>query len=195
MEHAEATIEALLTLATSEVGPTGREAIDLATVAEDALDAAHAAIDQRHIIIEAALEPAQTRGDRVLLERMIANLVENAVRHNEPGGWIGIRTLQLPAGAVFEVANTGASVSAERIPTLFEPFGRAEQRLDHSDGVGLGGRREAEGLVPSEHRHVGVLAVQIAQIAGVDLELFPGERRHRLDLGPQAGQIVKPISG
>ena len=94
VERAEATVEALLTLATSELGPTAQEAIDLATAAEDALDATHAAIDQRHITVEAALEPALARGDRVLLERMIANLVENAVRHNHPGGWIGIRTIQ-----------------------------------------------------------------------------------------------------
>ena len=138
VERAEATVEALLTLATSEVGPTAQEAIDLATAAEDALDAAHAAIDQRHIKVDAALEPALARGDRVLLERMIANLVENAVRHNNPGGWIGIRTIQQADSAVFEIANTGPSVPAEQIPTLFEPFARAKQRLNSSDGVGLG---------------------------------------------------------
>jgi signal transduction histidine kinase len=43
----------------------------------------------------------------VLLERMIANLVENAVRHNNAGGWIGLRTIQQVDGAVFEIANTG----------------------------------------------------------------------------------------
>ena len=69
---------------------------------------------------------------------MIANLVENAVRHNNPGGWIGIRTIQQDDSAVFEIANTGASVPAEQIPTLFEPFARAKQRLNSSDGVGLG---------------------------------------------------------
>ena len=138
VERAEATVEALLTLATSELGPTAQEAIDLATAAEDALDATHAAIDQRHIKVEAALEPALARGDRVLLERMIANLVENAVRHNNPGGWIGIRTIQQADSAVFEIANTGPSVPAEQIPTLFEPFARAKQRLNSSDGVGLG---------------------------------------------------------
>ena len=69
---------------------------------------------------------------------MIANLVENAVRHNNPGGWIGIRTTQDADGAMFEIANTGPSVSAEQLPTLFEPFARAEQRLNSSDGVGLG---------------------------------------------------------
>ncbi len=137
-ERAEATVEALLTLATSELGPAAPEAIDLATAAEDALDATHAAIAQRHIKLEAALEPALARGDRVLLERMIANLVENAVRHNSPGGWIRIRTIQQADSAVFEIANAGASVSAEQLPTLFEPFARAQQRLNSSDGVGLG---------------------------------------------------------
>jgi signal transduction histidine kinase len=138
VERAEATVEALLTLATSEVGPAAQEAIDLATAAEDALDAAHAAIDQRQIKVEAALGPALARGDRVLLERMIANLIENAVRHNNPGGWIGLRTIQQVDSAVFEVANTGSVVPAEQIPTLFEPFARARERLNHSEGVGLG---------------------------------------------------------
>jgi signal transduction histidine kinase len=138
VERAEATVEALLTLATSELGPAAEETIDLATAAEDALDAISEAIDQSHINVEATLEPAHARGDRVLLERMIANLVENAVLHNNPGGWIGIRTIEQADGAVFEIANTGPSVPAEQIPTLFEPFARAEQRLNSSDGVGLG---------------------------------------------------------
>ena len=69
---------------------------------------------------------------------MIANLIENAVRHNNPGGWIGVRTTQQNGSAVFEIANTGPSVSAEQIPTLFEPFVRAKERLNSSDGVGLG---------------------------------------------------------
>ena len=138
VEQAEATIEALLALATSELGPTSREPIDLATAAEDALDAGNAAIGERRLTVEAALAPAATHGDRVLVERMIANLVENAVRHNHTGGWIGIRTTRQGDRAVFEIANSGPSVSAEQIPALFEPFARAEQRLDHSDGVGLG---------------------------------------------------------
>jgi signal transduction histidine kinase len=138
VERAEAIIEALLTLATSEIGPTASEAVDLATAAEDALDAMQPALDQRHIKVEAALTPALARGDRVLLERMIANLVENAVRHNNPRGWIGISTIQQADSVTFEIANTGPSVSAEQIPTLFEPFARANQRLNPEHGVGLG---------------------------------------------------------
>ncbi|HEY3775075.1 MAG TPA: HAMP domain-containing sensor histidine kinase [Solirubrobacteraceae bacterium] len=138
VERAEATVEALLALATSELGPSTQEPIDLATAAEDALDAAGPAIAERGLTVEAGLEPALTQGDRVLIERMVANLVENAVRHNHAGGWIEIRTVQRGAGAVFEIANSGASLTAEQIPGLFEPFARAEQRLDHSNGVGLG---------------------------------------------------------
>ncbi len=138
VQRAEATIEALLTLATSEAGPSAREPIDLATAAEDALDSARAVIAQRGITVDAALEPALARGDRVLLERMVANLIENAVRHNSPDGWVGIRTVQQDGHAIFEVANTGATVPAEQIPVLFEPFARAEQRVNSHDGVGLG---------------------------------------------------------
>ncbi|MGH2859688.1 MAG: sensor histidine kinase [Solirubrobacteraceae bacterium] len=138
VRRAEATVEALLTLATSEVGTAAKETIDLATAAEDALDAMHAELDQHGIEVEATLDPAPARGDRVLLERMIANLVENAVRHNNQGGWIGVRTFSATSGAAFEIANTGPSVPAEQIPTLFEPFARTEQRLNSSDGVGLG---------------------------------------------------------
>jgi signal transduction histidine kinase len=138
IDGAEATIEALLTLATSELGTTASETLDLATAAEDALDSASARIDQQNITVDAALDPAPTRGDRVLLERMIANLVENAARHNRFGGWIKIRTYKQDGSAVFEVANTGPEVSAEQLPRLFEPFARANERLDFHDGVGLG---------------------------------------------------------
>ena len=138
VQRAEATVEAMLTLATSEAGPAAQEPVDLATAAEDALDGAHALIGERAIAVDAVLDPAPARGDPVLLERMIANLVENAVRHNTPGGWITIRTASRNGDAVFEIANTGESVPAEQIPTLFEPFARAKQRLNAHDGVGLG---------------------------------------------------------
>jgi signal transduction histidine kinase len=138
IERCEATVEALLALATSEIGPIAEERVDLATAVEDALDAASAAIEERAVEVDATLEPAHACGDRVLLERMVANLVENAVRHNDPNGWIGIRTIQEPDGAVFEIANTGPSIPNDQIPTLFEPFARAEPRLNPVDGVGLG---------------------------------------------------------
>jgi signal transduction histidine kinase len=136
--RAEATIEALLTLATSELGAIAAEGVDLATATEDALDAARGPIDQSALRVDSSLEPAPTRGDRVLLERMIANLVDNAVRHNQQGGSIWIRTYRRDSTSVFVVSNTGPEVPAERVPILFEPFARAQQRINAEDGVGLG---------------------------------------------------------
>jgi signal transduction histidine kinase len=138
VERAEATIEALLTLATSELGNISAEGVDLATATEDALDAAHGAIIGRELDVQSSLESAPARGDRVLLERMIANLVENAVRHNHPGGSIWIRTHHHDGESVFVVANTGPELKADQIPVLFEPFARAEQRIGVQQGVGLG---------------------------------------------------------
>jgi signal transduction histidine kinase len=136
--QAEATVEALLTLATSELPSIASEQVDLATAADDALDAVAAEVGERRLTVEASLEPAGARGDRVLLERMIANLVENAVRHNVADGWISVRTRETDDGAAFEIANSGPHVADEQIPVLFEPFARAEQRLTSADGVGLG---------------------------------------------------------
>ncbi|MBV8429920.1 MAG: HAMP domain-containing histidine kinase [Solirubrobacterales bacterium] len=137
IERCQATIEALLTMATSELGPQVAEPVDLATATEDALDSASTAIAERGLSVEAALAPAQTRGDRVLLERMIANLVDNAVQHNQPSGWIRIRTHENGDRVIFEIANTGPAITEDQLPLLFEPFGRAQQRLP-GDGVGLG---------------------------------------------------------
>ncbi len=138
IELAEKTVEALLTLASSEGGPTAREPVDLATAAEDALDAVQTEIAQRRLHVDAKLEPAPTIGDRVLLERMVANLVDNAVWHNSNDGWVGIRTAARNGSAVVEIANTGPEVTAEQVPNLFEPFVRAAERLDPTAGVGLG---------------------------------------------------------
>jgi signal transduction histidine kinase len=167
VERAEATIEALLTLATSEFGVTRLEGLDLATAAEDALDAARSAIDQREIQVEAELEAAPTRGDRVLLERMVANLVDNAVRHNHRGGSIWIRTRQQDGSSVLEVENTGPVVSAEQITVLFEPFARAKERVSFDQGVGLGLSiadaiaRAHDAQISARERHGGGLELTV----------------------------------
>jgi signal transduction histidine kinase len=138
IQRAEATVDALLTLATSEQGPTSHEPVDLATATEDALDTASPAIRGHDLTVEATLETAPAIGDPILLERMIANLVDNAARHNTPHGWIRVHTSQNDGTSLFRVANSGPYVAQETIRTLFEPFARAEQRLNPEQGVGLG---------------------------------------------------------
>jgi signal transduction histidine kinase len=138
IDRAETMVEALLTLAVSDQGKLSTEFSDLATWAEDAIDAATPEIERLDLHVVAELDPAETTGDPQLLERMIWNLVDNAVRHNEPGGWIRLRTGSKDAAAYLEIANSGPFVPDDAVPSLFEPFRRLETRTGVRDGVGLG---------------------------------------------------------
>ena len=138
IDKAESMIEALLTLAVSDQGKLSSEFTDLATWAEDALDTAAPEIERLDLKVDAQLDPAETVGDPQLLERMVSNLVENAVWHNEPGGWIRLRTGRRGTTAYLEVANSGPFIPDDAVPALFEPFRRMEARTGARDGAGLG---------------------------------------------------------
>ena len=109
IDRAESMVEALLTLAVSDQGKLSTEFTDLATWAEDAIEAAAPEIERLDLRVDALLDPAETTGDPQLLERMIWNLVDNAVRHNEPGGWIRLRTGSRNADAYVESPTAGRS--------------------------------------------------------------------------------------
>jgi signal transduction histidine kinase len=138
IDKAESMIEALLTLAVSDQGKLSTEYTDLATWAEDALDSAAPEIGRLDLKVDAQLAPAEMIGDPQLLSRLVANLVDNAVRHNEPGGWIRLCTGRRDAGAYLEIANSGPFIQDDAVPALFEPFRRLESRTGSRDGVGLG---------------------------------------------------------
>ncbi|HEX6681893.1 MAG TPA: HAMP domain-containing sensor histidine kinase [Candidatus Limnocylindrales bacterium] len=132
----ERLINALLTLASSEQGVERREPFDLAEVARGVVLSRAAEAERRGIRVETVLAPAPATGDPSLVESLVANLVDNALRHNVSGGRIWIRTL---AGARLRVVNTGPVVPADSVGRLFQPFQRlGAQRLRHSDGHGLG---------------------------------------------------------
>jgi len=167
VDRAEALIEALLTLARSDRGSGPREPLDMAVLAEDALDAAAPAIRARPVTIEAALRPGPALGDPVLVERLITNLVDNAVRHNVPDGWVQVATGTRAGMAFIEVANGGAPIPEEVVPSLFEPFRRLSDRAGSPDGTGLGlsiVRSVAvahHGQVTARHRPAGGLEVSV----------------------------------
>ena len=137
VDRAEGLIEALLTLARSDRGPVAREQADLAVLAEDAMDAAGPAIRAASLRVETALAAAPTHGDLVLLDRMVANLVDNAVRHNQPGGWIQVATGMRGDAAYLAVTNGGQKIDPALAPLLFEPFRRLGEPAG-PDGAGLG---------------------------------------------------------
>ncbi|MEV6926485.1 HAMP domain-containing sensor histidine kinase [Dactylosporangium sp. NPDC051485] len=162
VERAEALIEALLTLARNDGGLTTAEPADLATVAEDVLDGTDLRDRRAHL----SLEPAPTVGDPILLERLAANLVDNAVRYNEPGGELWLTTSTVDGHAWLEVANRGPAVPPEAIGALFQPFRRLHERTG-GDGFGLGLAIVASiaqlhgGTVHAEPRDGGGLRVRV----------------------------------
>jgi signal transduction histidine kinase len=135
----EHLIEALLTLAGSEAGPGEREPADLAPITGDALAAARPAIGRLGLHVRADLQPAVLYGAPLLIQQLAANLIDNAVRHNVPGGDIQVTTGTGQAGAVLSVTNSGPVIAAAEVDRLFQPFQRLGPRPARRDGGhGLG---------------------------------------------------------
>jgi signal transduction histidine kinase len=131
--HCERLIEALLVLARNDQARTLTDPLDLAAVAEDALEGRSA----NGITMTATLGEAPVTGDGVLLERLVANLLDNAERYNIAGGTVTISTSAHNATSVLRVVNTGTVVPADLVERLFLPFTRLDDRTRH-DGFGLG---------------------------------------------------------
>jgi signal transduction histidine kinase len=139
-EH-ERMLEALLTLASSERALECREPIDLPVLVEAALHRARPAIDKKGLALDTSLEgPATIRGDHALVERLIANLIDNAVEHNVPHGRIEVRTAPDGGGtAVLTVSSTGPPIPSDQVQRLFEPFQRLDRtRVNQNGHHGLG---------------------------------------------------------
>jgi signal transduction histidine kinase len=137
--HQERILEALLTLSRGQAGLGQREPFDLATLAGRVLHARQPGAQDRHLAIHSALAPAPASGDPRLAERLIANLADNALAHNTPGGHIEIATGTRNAHAFLAVTNTGPVIPAAEVGRLLRPFQRlAADRTGHGEGLGLG---------------------------------------------------------
>jgi signal transduction histidine kinase len=135
----ESLIEALLALASSQGAPSERELVDLADVTGEILASARPEAARRGLSVEAVTSPAPLLGDKLLAERMAANLISNAVRHNIAGGKVKISTGARDGCAVLAVANTGPAIPPETVSRLFQPFWRLDgRRVRHDSGHGLG---------------------------------------------------------
>ena len=135
----EHLIEALLTLASSEAGPGEPVPTDLAAITSAALDDADPAISRQALRARADIQPAILDGDPVLVQQLVTNLIDNAVRHNIPGGDLRISTKASQAGAVLSVTNSGHVIPAAEVDRLFQPFQRFGPRPGRRDGGhGLG---------------------------------------------------------
>jgi signal transduction histidine kinase len=138
VDESEAIIGGLLTLARSDRGLTVRELVDLEAAALDAIDQTSSAARDWGIVVESDLSAAPIRGDRVLVERLVANLVDNAIRYNFDGGSVHVETGVDHGESYLSIANSGPLVQDSKLASLFEPFTRLEQRLANGQGIGLG---------------------------------------------------------
>jgi signal transduction histidine kinase len=138
VDKSEELIEALLTLARSDRGPGPGEAVDLPTAVEDAIDMIGPAAAAKQIQIGTSLQDAQVTGDRILLERLVSNLIDNAIKHNVTGGWVVASTRTDAGTAELTVSNGGEHIPADQVTGLFEPFRRLSGRAGNRAGSGLG---------------------------------------------------------
>jgi signal transduction histidine kinase len=135
----ERLLEALLTLASSEAGVSDREPVDLSEVTAACLLTASKETARRRLRVETSISPAPLLGDPDLIERLVANLLDNAVRHNIPGGTVEVIAGTRDGCAVLSVASSGTVIPAAEVDRLFEPFQRlATVRASNGSGHGLG---------------------------------------------------------
>jgi signal transduction histidine kinase len=133
----EALLASLLILARSQRGLLRSEPLDLARAVAAAAESAEGAAASEGVRLTAELEPAAVEGDSALLERLAANLLENAVRYNRPGGFVRVSTREVDATAELRVENSGPPVDREAAARLAEPFERLQREAD-ARGAGLG---------------------------------------------------------
>jgi signal transduction histidine kinase len=140
LDQADRLVESFLVLARAEGGGlTDTEPVRLPALVRSAVTARQEAITELDLSVHEDLQEAEIMGNEMLLRRLVANLVDNAVRHNQRAGFIALSTEADPAGVRLIVENSGPVISPREVALLLEPFHRhGAERTSSSGGVGLG---------------------------------------------------------
>jgi signal transduction histidine kinase len=154
----ERLIDGLLTLAGSEEAIVERAPVDLPEVVRHVLSST----DDKTAEVRTDLSPTVVHGDPVLLERLVTNLIDNAMRYNVPeDGHVVVRTGTAAGHGILSVENSGPPIATYEIPGLFEPFRRLSS-TDRQAGQGSG---------------LGLSIVRaVAHAHGGDIDASPGEQ-------------------
>jgi signal transduction histidine kinase len=169
-------IEALLTLARSQQSPDHREPIDLASLTAGAIRTLEPQAAARGVTIQTALESTCISGVSDLIERLVSNVLDNAIRHNIPNGQVWILVHDQAGEACLQVTNTGPVIPADQIGRLLQPFQRlGPQRAGQHDGVGLG----LSIIAAIASAHTATLSAHPAPHGGLDIRItFPPADHH-----------------
>lgn len=170
-QQLEDLIEALLGLASGEPALDRREPVELAALAGDVLAGRRTEIESRGLRLHTTLGSAPTEGSLPLFERLVANLIDNAIRHNTAGGRIEVGTAVDAGAAVLTVANDGSIVPESELERLGAPFQRlGPARTDRGEGYGLG--LSIVQAIATAHR--AALVVRSRPGGGLDVQVrFP----------------------
>lgn len=134
-------VRSLLLLARLEGGRLEREALDLREPVRHAVEALRASAERAGVRLALAAPDAAlpVLGEVVLLERLVANVVENALSHGAGGGIVEVEVSADGGFARVVVADRGPGFPAELEPRLFERFARGDaSRTRATGGAGLG---------------------------------------------------------
>jgi signal transduction histidine kinase/DNA-binding response OmpR family regulator len=116
-----------------------KEIVDLRAIIERAIDGVRSLVADRRQELSVSLPAANVHlnGDPTRLEQAIGNLLNNAAKYTPPGGRIQLRVEVEGEQVAIRVLDTGAGISAEQLPKIFDLFAQVDHTLDHSQG-GLG---------------------------------------------------------
>jgi two-component system cell cycle sensor histidine kinase PleC len=139
-EHLLASFATILDLAELESGqkPLRSEPVDIDELLDSAIQRFRAQASRAGVLFILG-EPsgAVVRGDRLGLSRMIANIVENALRFTPSGGKVTLNAYPARDGVVIEITDTGLGMSEERLAALSQPFALGDSTFTR-EGVGPG---------------------------------------------------------
>ncbi len=136
-------IEDLLVLSRIESGSRTLESetLDLGVLLGDALGLFGQALRAKGICLERKFDPDPFwfKADSKAMEEILSNLIDNAIKYNEPGGRITVRASREPEGVRLEVDDTGIGIPEAELTRVFERFYRVDKsRSRESGGTGLG---------------------------------------------------------
>jgi signal transduction histidine kinase len=180
-------IDALLVLARSQQDLAQRACFDLASVATGVVHALETDATAQGLTIDTALEMSLVTGDIRLVERLVFNLVQNAIRYNVPHGRVGVIASATAGQGRLRVTNTGSPIAADQIDRLLQPFQRlGAQRAGDHDGLGLG----LSIVVAIASAHRATIAARPRPEGGLDIEVtFP----HQPSTGDMLNDARAPV--